>query len=180
MNVEEIIDEILDREGGFVHRAEDRGGPTNFGITQATLSEWHGRPATAKDVADMSKLVAREIYREEYIIKPGFLGIESPAVCALAVDCAVNHGPKKAVKMLQEAAHVFPDGVFGPKTKDAVNRMTAAVLYRRLIAARVIFYGEIIAKDPELARARVAGYDLQAVFAAGWLKRAARFIEESA
>lgn len=168
MSPNEIIDGILLREGGFVDHPADKGGPTNHGITQATLAEWRGRPASVDDVKSLTASEAREIYRETYIVRPGFLGIQSEAVRALAVDCAVNHGVKRAVQLLQEAAHVFTDGIFGPNTRDAVNRMTAAVLYRRLCAARVRLYGQIITKNPS-----------QAIFAAGWCNRVADFIQEN-
>lgn len=163
-----IIDDILRREGGYVDHPSDRGGPTNHGITQATLAEWRGKPVTVADVMALTSTEAREIYRETYITRPGFLAIENDAVRALAVDCAVNHGASQAVKLLQAAARVFTDGIFGAVTRDAVNRMTAAVLYRRLCAARVRLYGEIITKRPS-----------QAVFASGWMNRAAEFIEDS-
>jgi lysozyme family protein len=165
----EIIEAILRREGGYVDHPADKGGATKYGITQATLAEWMGRPATIDDVKQLTEHEAREIYREQYIVRPGFLGIDNDAVRALAIDCAVNHGVKRAVQLLQEAARVFTDGIFGPNTKDAVNRMTAAVLYRRLCAARVRLYGQIITKNPT-----------QSVFAAGWCNRVAEFIQESA
>lgn len=166
MTPNDIIESILRREGGFVDHPSDRGGPTNHGVTQETLAEWRGRPVTIDDVRTLGTQEAREIYRELYIVRPGFLGIESEAVRSLAIDCAVNHGVKRAVILLQHAARVFPDGIFGPNTKDAVNRMTAAVLYRRLCAQRVRYYGEIVTKNPS-----------QAVFAAGWANRVAEFIE---
>lgn len=163
----EIIEGILRREGGFVDHSADKGGPTNHGVTQATLAKWRGKPVTVDDVKALTEAEAREIYREQYITRPGFLGIENEAVRALAIDCAVNHGVKRAVQLLQEAARVFTDGIFGPNTRDAVNRMTAGVLYRRLCAARVRLYGQIVTKNPT-----------QAVFAAGWANRVAEFIEE--
>lgn len=169
MTPNDIIDGILKREGGYVDHAADKGGPTKYGITQATLAEWLGRPAIVDDVKQLTEHEAREIYRETYITRPGFLGIENEAVRALAIDCAVNHGVKRAVQLLQEAAHVFTDGILGPNTQAAVNRMTAAVLYRRLCAARVRLYGQIITKNHS-----------QAAFAAGWANRVAEFIEGSA
>lgn len=169
MKPNDIIDSVLIREGGFVDHLADKGGATKYGITQATLAEWLGRPVTVDDVKRLTEQEAREIYREKYITRPGFLGIENETVRALAVDCAVNHGIKRAVQLLQESAHVFTDGIFGPNTRDAVNRMTAALLYRRLCAARVRLYGQIITKNPS-----------QSVFAAGWCNRVADFIQESA
>lgn len=164
----EIIDRILIREGGYVDHAADKGGPTNFGITQATLSQWRGKPATADDVRSLSRDEARRIYRRQYIDNPGYLSIESDQVRALVVDCAVNHGPERATKLLQQAAHVFPDGKLGPVSVAAVNRMTAAALYRRLCAQRARLYGEIITRNPS-----------QAAFAAGWMNRLAAFVEEA-
>ena len=34
MNVDQLIDELIDREGGYVNHPADRGGPTCWGVTQ--------------------------------------------------------------------------------------------------------------------------------------------------
>lgn len=166
MTPDEIIDAILIREGGFVDHEADRGGATCHGITRAALAEWRRRPVTVDDVRNLTVGEARELYRDRYIVKPGFLAIENQQIRAHAVDCAVNHGPAIAVKMLQRAARVFADGYLGPQTRTAVNRMDAGALYRRLCAERAKFYGQIITRDPS-----------QSVFAAGWMARLAEFIE---
>lgn len=168
MTEKEVLDEILAREGGFINHPADKGGATNWGITIETLSEWRKKPAGVNDVMHLTRAEAREIYRAQYIERPGFLGIENEKVRSLVIDCAVNHGVTRAIKLLQQAAHVFADGILGPKSLAAVNRMTPAALYRRLCAERVRLYGRIITKDPS-----------QAVFAAGWCNRVAEFIEES-
>jgi lysozyme family protein len=167
VEAEEIIDDILSREGGFVDHPVDKGGPTKFGITLATLKDWRNAPTTVEHVKSMTEVEAREIYRQRYLVDPGLHKIQDPQVRALAVDCAVNHGPRNAVKMLQEAAHVFADGSFGRQTEAAVNRMDAKALYRRLCAERAKFYGRIITRDPS-----------QAVFASGWMHRLAEFISQ--
>jgi lysozyme family protein len=166
MTPNDIIDGILRREGGYVDHPADKGGPTNYGITLATLGTYRGKPVTIDDVIALTQDEAREIYREQYVVRPGFLRISNDAVRALVVDCAVNHGVKSAVTMLQRAARVFPDGILGDHTRAAVNRMMPPALYKRLCAARVRFYGDIITRNPS-----------QAVFAAGWANRAAEFIE---
>jgi lysozyme family protein len=165
---ETVLDDIIRREGGYVDHEKDRGGPTNHGVTQATLADWRGRPVTADEVKKLTEVEAREIYRERYLTLPKLHLIADAKVRALAVDCAVNHGPTQAVKLLQLAARVFPDGILGLKTEAAVNRMTPSALYARLCAARVRYYGRIITKNPS-----------QAVFAAGWCNRIAEFIEET-
>jgi lysozyme family protein len=51
-SMERLLDEVIAREGGFVHHPADRGGPTKYGITQATLPRsrsrtrrsWSGAP----------------------------------------------------------------------------------------------------------------------------------------
>ncbi|MGL5838096.1 MAG: glycosyl hydrolase 108 family protein, partial [Sphingorhabdus sp.] len=35
VNIDDLIDEVIEREGGYVHHPADRGGPTNWGITEA-------------------------------------------------------------------------------------------------------------------------------------------------
>ena len=64
--IEQILDDILRREGGYVNHPADRGGPTNFGITAQTLGSWRklGRPATAAEVQALTEPEARAIYRQ--------------------------------------------------------------------------------------------------------------------
>lgn len=168
MSVNDIIDGVIRREGGFVDREADRGSATNYGITIDTLAAWRGRLVSVDEVRALTENEARDIYRDLYITKPGFLGIENETVREFLVDCAVNHGPRRAVKLLQLAVREYPDGILGPKTRDGANRMTPAPLYRRIVAARARLYGEIITADPS-----------QAVFAKGWMARLAEFVEAS-
>lgn len=169
MNTAEIIRDVIQREAGYANYSADKGGPTKYGVTLAALSNYRNRPCTAEDIKNLTVAEAGALLTKVYVVDPGLDKIVDDNVRALAADCSVNHGVRVAVKMLQQAAHVFPDGLLGAKTLEAINRMTPAALYSNLCAERVRLYGRIISRDPT-----------QAVFAAGWADRVARFIEGSA
>ena len=64
--VDDLIPNVIVREGGYVNHPNDRGGPTNWGITQNTLTRWSGSNATIDDVKNLSKDVAAKIYKAFY------------------------------------------------------------------------------------------------------------------
>lgn len=169
MTTDEIITAILKREGGYTNHAADRGGPTNFGITQARLADWRGHPVSADDVKALTENEAKNIYKVEYIERPGFSQIFDPMLQALLVDAGVNHGPRRAIKWLQKAVGEREDGVIGPKTLAAVTRLNSRKLYMEVLAQRIEFYGRLVTNDHS-----------QAVFAAGWNARAAEFVRAAA
>jgi lysozyme family protein len=166
VTTDDIINAVLAREGGYVNHASDRGGPTNHGITIGTLAAWRGKPQNADDVRALAVAEARDIYRQKYIIEPGFDAIADDNLKALLVDSAVNHGPKRAIKFLQAALGVKEDGVFGVETKSATEVADGPATFRKALGRRIRFYGAIISRD-----------HTQAVFAAGWANRVAEFLE---
>lgn len=57
----------LRAEGGYVGNPADPGGPTNTGVTLATLRQWSDDPGLgAAQVEDMRLRTARAIYRSLY------------------------------------------------------------------------------------------------------------------
>jgi lysozyme family protein len=171
MNLDALIDAVLRREGGYVNNPVDRGGPTNFGITQDTLSGWTGRSVGPHDVALMSEETARAIYRLNYFSKPGYDAITDAALQGLMFDFAVNSGPGAATKALQTALQrmgLYPhaiDGSIGPQTRQALRGVTnGPELYFRVKCERFELYMRFIGRDPS-----------QAVFAAGWANRMDEF-----
>ncbi len=166
--IDTILDEIIRREGGYVNHPADRGGPTKYGITAETFGSWRklGRPATADEVQALTETEARAIYRQMYIIAPGFKYITHPALLHLLVDSAVHSGPKRAVQWLQTALGVAADGVIGPKTRAALAQADQGVLYGKVLGQRLRYIGRLITRDPK-----------QSAFAAGWMNRIAEFVE---
>lgn len=165
--VNDYIERVLDREGGYVDHPHDRGGPTNYGITMNTLSSWRGQAVSTQDVKLLSKSEAAKIYRTRYWNAPGFGSLGLPDLLAEAVfDTAVNSGPARAVRMLQRCIGVTDDGIIGPVTTQAIHSAHPARLTARYLAHRGLFYGEIIGRDSS-----------QQAFRNGWANRLAEFIE---
>ena len=162
----QIIDAIIDREGGYVDHAADRGGPTNFGITMAKLREWRNDPnLTANDVRMMRRGEAALIYHSDYIKKPGFDLITHDVLRQQVIDFGVNSGPGTAARKLQKVLGVTQDGNLGPVSMAAIRRMGAAKANNLLMAERIKFMGKIVSTDHS-----------QAAFINGWLNRALEFM----
>lgn len=171
MSVDALITAVLRREGGYVNHPSDRGGPTNYGITQATLSAWLGRPASAADVAAMTEATARDIYKTNYFLKPGYDAISDVPLQDLMFDFGINSGPAAATKALQTALQRMKlytgaiDGGLGPQTRQALRGVTNwPELYFRVKCERYELYLRFIGRDPA-----------QAVFATGWANRMDEF-----
>lgn len=173
--VDDLISDVLRREGGYVNHPADRGGPTKYGITQDTLAAWLGRPASVDDVKALDEDTAREIYAQRYYHAPRIDSLPE-IVRPILFDVAVNSGPRRAVMMLQQVVNdagfgpVDVDGALGPQTRKAAERAAAEMgpfLVNALVEERKAFYAAIIAGNPS-----------QAVFERGWMARAEEFRQE--
>lgn len=175
-----IIDDLIRREGDeFTNRASDRGGPTKYGITQKTLQRWRSQPVSIADVEALTEDEARAIYFRMFVEAPGFGLIEDPALQALLVDSAVQHGQDDAIVWLQRALKVKADGKLGPVTARAANSRPLRETYAEVLAQRCSYYGELVTNDPKRVAAAIAGFRLQAENAHGWSNRLAEFIRET-
>jgi len=171
-SVDSMINDILRREGGYVDHPADRGGPTNYGVTHKTLARYLGRDVTREDVQRLSRDLAAEIYRRAYYLEPR-LDVLPISIRAILFDSAVNHGPRRAVRFLQQvlnAAGFGPlsvDGLAGPKTRrqsKQADQAMGAWLLAALAEERRMFYRLIVERNPS-----------QKVFLKGWLRRVAEF-----
>lgn len=104
-DVEANLDRLLGREGGFVDHPDDRGGPTNWGITEQ-VARAHGYAGAMRD---LDREEARTIYRALYWQGPGFDRVAelSPVVAEELFDTGVNMGPGIALGFLQRALNAL-------------------------------------------------------------------------
>lgn len=158
---DELIGDVLRREGGYVNHKFDRGGATNYGITQRVYSDWSG--TAGRDIRNMEKTEAVKIYFDLYW-KPAKCEQLPAAIRGIHFDSAVNHGVGRAAKLLQTAAAVDVDGVIGKNTLAAVHATHPELLKFRYVAERYKFYGDIIQRDRS-----------QLAFMAGWMARMEHF-----
>jgi lysozyme family protein len=107
-DIETLLDKLLDREGGYVNNPADRGGATNFGITEQTARAF----GFAGDMRSLPREAAKAIYRRQYWTRPGFdqVAVRYPALAAELFDTGVNMGPKTAATFLQRALNVLNRG----------------------------------------------------------------------
>lgn len=139
----QALPHVLRVEGGFVDDPDDRGGRTNFGITQNTFDVWNGSKGLRKrDVKDVTPDEVAAIYHERYWVAGKCDALPWP-LSAAHFDACVNHGKPNAAKMLQEALGVTIDGKIGPKTLAAVEAADTDDLVDDLLWVRLEFYRSI-------------------------------------
>lgn len=152
MTEADILNGILEREGGeYTDRANDRGGPTRWGVTMPALADFRGAAVTPAQVAALSRDEAYEVLEHLYIVRSGYRAIADERVRAMLCDWSVNASALRATRWLQRTLGVEPvDGVCGPKTAAAANALDGRALLKRLGLARQVFYLRTALQDQRL------------------------------
>jgi lysozyme family protein len=135
-------------EGGYVNDPRDTGGETNFGISK--------RQYPHLDIKNLTLAQAKEIYRKDYW--EHYRCHEMPWPLAMVMfDSYVQFSPSNPTRWMQRALGLRDDGVFGPKTLEAVRSAK-----NPLMAARAVMFdrGEFRVTRPNYDR-----------FGRGWRRR---------
>ena len=149
----EIIEKVLEHEGGYVNDPKDLGGETKYGITKRFYPD--------VDIKNLTIEQAIEIYKKDYWDKNRVESLPQN-LWHIYFDMCVNMGKRTAVKVLQRAAvnkgrKIEVDGGLGPMTIGALK----GVELDRVRAFRVKYYVDLITAKPE-----------QEKFYLGWFRRA--------
>lgn len=130
LDVDALVERVIEREGGFVNNPADKGGPTNFGITEAVARAQGYRGS----MRSLPREEAAGIYKRLYWLRPRLdeIAERAPDVAEELFDTGVNMGPAVAVTFLQRAltalnrngsdyADLMPDGRIGGATLTALD-----------------------------------------------------------
>jgi lysozyme family protein len=156
-NFEKSLALILKHEGGYVDNPKDPGGATNLGCTKKVWEEWVGHEVTKEDIKALKVSDIAPLYKAKYwdAVKGDLL----PAGVDYAVfDLAINSGPGRAAKTLQQVLNITADGQIGPATLSTLEAANPRDVATRVCEARLAF---------------LQGLPTYGTFGKGWSRRVA-------
>lgn len=163
----EAVEKVLKHEGGFVNDPLDRGGATNFGITQAVYDAWvrktKNNPTYKSTVAEIKNMPignAKLIYKTNYWDAIGGDNIKYYSVAFALFDQAVNRGVGAVSKQVQQVLNLPQDGKLGPKSIEALNKLSDKDFLNQFYLMAKKSYESIVDKNPT-----------QEKFLNGWMNR---------
>jgi lysozyme family protein len=164
----------LAAEGGYSNHPSDNGGPTNFGITMQTLSQFRGAPVGISDIKNISREEVEAIYYKLYWLPMKLNEVNDNRISTVIFDIAVNKGIYGATKVLQRALKINPggiDGLMGPVTVNAlISAYTSPGGSRKLLID--------LTKEMQLSYIRLIKSDIkQFAFIDGWFARSHRYLD---
>ncbi len=174
MDFQTWFEATIAHEGGFVFDPDDKGGATNFGITQSSYSEFKNRKVTVDEIQNMGLEQAKEFYQNLFAT----LGLNAiPSSCQRGYsDAVVNLGKGGASKVIQMATNtklrptnsddwIDVDGIIGSGSRQAIQE--AKLNFWDFYAELGIWYANLILKGCGFGNPRTE----QNKFARGWYKR---------
>jgi lysozyme family protein len=172
--IDDLIDAVIDREGGYVNHPADRGGATRFGIT-AAVARANGYTG---DMRDFARPAAAAIYRSGYWTRPAFdqVATRAPRLAAELFDTGVNMGPAVAATFLQRAlnalnrgARDYPDLACDGRIGTATLAALAGFLATRGPAAETVLIRAVEALQGERYLTLAEQRPANEAFLYGWL-----------
>jgi lysozyme family protein len=157
---------IVDEGTSYTNDPADRGGPTRYGITQRSLGEWLGRPASAADVEALTLDAAKAFYLEQYWTPLRCDSIESPLKAVALFDLSVLVGRRAGVVLAQMASCAKVDGELGPNTLRCINAATDTAFICAMASHAANRFVRLALADTTQTR-----------FLPGWVKRALRILD---
>ena len=137
---QDAVDFVLEMEGDYTNDPNDPGGETRWGISRKAYP--------SLDIKNLSREGAKEIYHRDYWV-PCHCNDLPRAFAISLFDCAVNQGPRIAVRIMQIALGVTVDGTIGPKTIAACSAASPRTVLL-FLAERMAAYARLMNEKPTL------------------------------
>ncbi|WP_223824043.1 glycosyl hydrolase 108 family protein [Candidatus Enterovibrio escicola] len=104
-SIEQIVNEILEKEGHRSNDANDMGGDTTWEITEVTARN----NGYTGPMSELTQSITCKIYTKQYISAPRFDDIHavSSVLCEEVIDTGINMGQSTAAKFLQRWLNVY-------------------------------------------------------------------------
>lgn len=162
-NFENCFALVIKHEGGYVDNPKDPGGATNLGCTKKVWEEWIGHEVSKDDIKALTYADVMPLYKKRYW--DAIKGDDLPDGVDYAVfDLAINSGPSRAAKTLQQVLGVTADGQIGPATLRALETANSRDVATKVCEARLAFLQSL---------------STYATFGKGWSRRVAE-VEQTA
>ena len=156
---------ILVNEGGYGNDPDDPGGETYKGIARKMNPDWLGwhiidllmklpgfpESLQSADAIEIKKQLDYEVssfYYTHFWLKINGDKIADQQVAESIFDFAVNAGISVSISLSQKIVGVTTDGIIGPKTIEAINRLDAGQFITAFALAKIFRYVNICNKRP--------------------------------
>ena len=137
-NFDKCLSITLRHEGGWADNPKDPGGATMKGVTIGTYAQFKGRKVTKDELRNISDAELRTIYRRNYWDKCRCDDLPA-GLDLVAFDGAVNSGPARGARWVQQGLGVAADGKIGPATIAAAKAVPASPAIAASCDARLEF-----------------------------------------
>lgn len=151
---QKAVQVLLSHEGGYRNRPSDPGGETKFGITARSYPKINIKALTREG--------AISIYKADWWDRYGYGSFGNYPLALKVFDLAVNIGPGRAHRFLQEAVnellqagggearfYLQVDGELGPLTFESVNVVDPTCLLLRFLSKVHAHYKKCAVKQPD-------------------------------
>lgn len=166
MDFDKAFDVLIGHEGGYTDDRRDpgnwTGGKVGSGALKGTKFGIAANTYGQLDIKNLTVAQAKEIYRRDFWDRMQLQRLP-PEVRFDLFDAAVNSGVGRANRFLQAAVGVKQDGIVGPVTLAAANKMLPLELDKKINGHRLLF---------------MASLSVWPSFARGWARRIANNLIE--
>lgn len=149
---------------------QDRGGPTKWGVTQATYSQFVGRKVTPEEIAALTIEDVKPFYQMMFWEVLHCNQLRDPGIAIGLFDSGVLYGPAPVALLAQGAlalcgAEFSVDGIIGVLTLELLNTVPRAKFLAAFVKLLLHRIDVVIANHPQDEKYRK-----------GWTNRAERLL----